>query len=1390
MIYNKTKRVLAFVVMFAIAMSMVTVTMPVYAAETTLWSQDFEDLTANPWVDATLWGGTDCDTYKNANSVSVTDGKLTVTKNQLAGTSIDTDYVRMAVPLSSSGTFTTPDSGYLTFDFDYTQNINWVDENPYSNLLLINAASNGANIAGFGFGDETRGLRVISGNEDQWAAANENVAPASAYVGQNVSVRLLFDLENDQYSVYYAPAGGEKVKAYGPVAIPSVAASTLASGGFDLNNLRFTIACTNTTAVDGDSVVMAFDNFAIKTYTENPEEEVIIPNIVATNQPDGSTGIGLTEPQKIEFDTPMSFKSLSNVRMYQDSINGKNIPLTPSLSTDGLGACFAHEPLKYSTDYVMVIPTTVKSSTNGALAEEEIITFTTIDAVDPHKDVVWFENFDHRTDWDVMESRAGWGTLIYENGTPHSTMGDNDNTKKQKIEFRNGGVYITKPQDFTGAVGNTYARLTVAFMGYTTPKTGYVAVEFDYNQAIEYKSKYPADVRIQNSAGKDLTLLAFNSSYYGFQDSTVIGRKCSEHGITDTNGNGTIDAHEIPQNNIGVPSTYVGKDMRVQVLYDLDNSKYIINYFVDGVRYVAKEGWQNMLPDRDYNLSQISVSASCNPSSGAKTNYLKYDNISIIEYSAPEVETISTPNGATDIAIDEPVTMTFTEPMLESTVEDITLTQGGSPVSISSRELSADGKTLTLSHGNLTNNTTYTLTIPTTVTSQDYFGLKNDAVYTFTTVPADAAPVVKSTSHTNGSEDVSRTDDIVLTFSKPMDVASLSGVTLVGEQNVPLTIEMSNSNKTATFKHQQLEYGTEYTLTVPTTVKAADNTLIAQNISYTFTTIYAPTKPVITSSSVTDTETGVSVTSGFVITFDKAMDVSTFDNIRLMKGDTPVTLSTTVTNGNKTITLGHPKLENNTQYTLIIPTTVKSSIGLALASEARYTFTTAPAVQGETLLYGYYFDGAPDGSTEPQASYTGNNWEVYTRWDGTKAYKDNNNIQFKDGKMVITKVQDFTGAFANFNAYAKVDLSSVNIPTTGIVAIEYDIKHSSRPGFTWTADTHIANAKNESLSRLCFGSGSYGWKDMLLTNNVNTATTITSNIWLEKQDIHVKFVYNYDDWTYTMFYTVNGVTYQSPVGVAALPATTSKKITSFRWDFSNQASVADPLTITIDNFEVKTLEKPQLTENTSVTNGQTGVSATDRIKIAFNSPMNIEYFSDIKIYEGTVAAANLVSTTSVVGEDNTICYVYPDHGLKYKTKYVIDIPTKVVCENLIPVDATQIEFTTENTTVGYSAEFMSVKNLGGLDIYNIAGQNFVKATVRFTNNLGSLAQAPVLAVALCNKDGKVKSISYCDRLVLLGKTQDVTVSFTSGTPFENGDYLKAYVMDRNTGDYMSSQVSY
>jgi methionine-rich copper-binding protein CopC len=151
-------------------------------------------------------------------------------------------------------------------------------------------------------------------------------------------------------------------------------------------------------------------------------------------------------------------------------------------------------------------------------------------------------------------------------------------------------------------------------------------------------------------------------------------------------------------------------------------------------------------------------------------------------------------------------------------------------------------------------NGTYTLTAVAT----DAAGLSTTSAAVTLTI-SHAAPTVVSTTITNGATGVSTASNFSVTFSEPIQPASLVA-TLVSASgsSVPLTVSYDNSSNTATFTHGTIALDplTTYTVTLSGITDLSGN-VIAAPYSWSFTTTSAITGATIFSGTTTPLVTSV-----------------------------------------------------------------------------------------------------------------------------------------------------------------------------------------------------------------------------------------------------------------------------------------------------------------------------------------------------------------------------------------------------------------------------------------------------------------------------------------------------------------------------------------------------
>jgi hypothetical protein len=214
----------------------------------------------------------------------------------------------------------------------------------------------------------------------------------------------------------------------------------------------------------------------------------------------------------------------------------------------------------------------------------------------------------------------------------------------------------------------------------------------------------------------------------------------------------------------------------------------------------------------------------------------------------PTVTAVSPANGATGVSPKPRVTVTFSEPIDASTIDNTTITLSdnlGNPVSTS---VSYDDVRLTATLtpiSSLTQKTTYTMTVASTNAKQikDLAGNPQASPYSssFTTLNDTTAPTVTVVSPADGTTGVSLLPQVTVTFSESMDVSKINNatITLSDSAGKPMSAAVSYdaASLTATLTPSSpLAITTSYKVMVGTSVTDLAGNPLGSAYSASFTT--------------------------------------------------------------------------------------------------------------------------------------------------------------------------------------------------------------------------------------------------------------------------------------------------------------------------------------------------------------------------------------------------------------------------------------------------------------------------------------------------------------------------------------------------------------------------
>jgi hypothetical protein len=281
----------------------------------------------------------------------------------------------------------------------------------------------------------------------------------------------------------------------------------------------------------------------------------------------------------------------------------------------------------------------------------------------------------------------------------------------------------------------------------------------------------------------------------------------------------------------------------------------------------------------------------------------------------PKVVNISPRNGAIGVQLSSPITATFSEPLLVTTVKPGTIYVEALPMHTRIQGnvmLSTDGKTVKFQPATQVSAPWFIVVIMPEIRDLKGNAVNAPVVWAYSTIAAPAGttqppggptqppgatstdtvqPRVISFNPPNGATAESLLPTISATFSEPMQVSTVSTSTFqvkdVSGVIVPGTVTMSAPNLNAVFKpSSQLASSKTYSVTITTGVKdLAGNPLasVAKSFFTTGTQASGGTSPSPTGTSGDTTQlkvvsikpvdraTGVPITSTIVVTFSKAV---------------------------------------------------------------------------------------------------------------------------------------------------------------------------------------------------------------------------------------------------------------------------------------------------------------------------------------------------------------------------------------------------------------------------------------------------------------------------------------------------------------------------------------
>lgn len=315
----------------------------------------------------------------------------------------------------------------------------------------------------------------------------------------------------------------------------------------------------------------------------------------------------------------------------------------------------------------------------------------------------------------------------------------------------------------------------------------------------------------------------------------------------------------------------------------------------------------------------------------------------------PTVVTTNPVNLATNVPLNQVVTVTFNEEINPSTINASSFKIVGTNAVAGTISYSGVTATFVPTTAFATNKT-YVATITTAVKDLNGNALQQDYIWSFST-GATLQPIVVSTSPTSNETGVVLNKVVEATFNMPMNSATISGSSFTLKQGTTAILGAVNysANKAFFTPTVNLTANTIYTATITTAVQNLAGTAIASNYVWNFTTgtIVAPK---VVATSPINNENGVALNKIITANFDMTMDPLTItaSTFTLKQGTTSVLGSVSYSGMTASFT-PNVALLANTSYTATITTGAKNSTNVALANNYVWVFTTLNVSNGPNL---------------------------------------------------------------------------------------------------------------------------------------------------------------------------------------------------------------------------------------------------------------------------------------------------------------------------------------------------------------------------------------------------------------------------------------------------------
>ncbi|HYN82562.1 MAG TPA: Ig-like domain-containing protein [Gemmatimonadaceae bacterium] len=658
--------------------------------------------------------------------------------------------------------------------------------------------------------------------------------------------------------------------------------------------------------------------------------DVAAPTVIATTPTNGAAGVSPTAPNiTVTFSEPMDPNTINSGSFTLRVTGGADVPGTVVYNPATRVATFTpNAPLTSGTSYTATVAATVRDVAGNSLGTAVQFSFTTGDIDAPRL---------------VQTAPANLATGVATNAVVTARFSEpmdvntiNTTTFTLRVSGTNAPV--------AGSVGYNAATNTATFTPTAplSPSTGYIAAVTTGARDVAGNALAPSVVpnpwtfTTTDNVPPTVTAVSPTNGATGVATNTAVNITFSE--AMDAN---TINGATITLRNPSTSALVAG---------------VVTTVGTTGARFtpsVALAAGTTYSLTVTTGVSDVAGNAMAAPFTSGFTTAPAIDN------TAPTVTGVSPANGATGVATNTVVNITFSEAMDAGTITGATISLRNTATSAAvAGAVSLIGTNVARFTPNvaLAAGTGYTVTATTGVRDVAGNAMASQFTSTFTTVaaPDNTAPTVISVSPASGANAPPNTK-VYVTFSEPMDATTITGTTFTLRVTSPSaavagTVSYNAGMNMAIFTPTSpLAASTGYTVTVTTAVEDVAGNPLASQFTSTFTTTAGAdaTAPTVTAVTPANLSTGQTVNSHVQITFSEGMDPTTITG-------TTFTVRVTATSALVTGTVSYTPASNvatftptggltpNTNYTVTVTTGVRDLAQNAMAAQFTSTFTTAP----------------------------------------------------------------------------------------------------------------------------------------------------------------------------------------------------------------------------------------------------------------------------------------------------------------------------------------------------------------------------------------------------------------------------------------------------------------